>query len=290
MAKIIAFTKKNTRFPSLPEEDSFRYFEANNKIVVAVADGITRDPVGVKDYPFDDDKKAVKAALEKYPNPSPAKCAADEFCDSFTKFLKKGVRINKLSLISAFKFANGKINDLNAKHNRSVDYLENDFWACVASGGVITNHVLYWGYICDCGICVFDKLGNLRFRTTDCMADVSKHIDSQGKSFGSASWRKMIRYKYRNNPRNIVSGKLMSYGALTGECNALEFVKVGQFKPGKGDYVCFYSDGMAEIVYSKEFKSNLIKKKLSCLKEFSECVAKKDKRYEKEGTLVLVSL
>ncbi len=290
MAKIIAFTKKNTRFPSLPEEDSFQYLKTNNKVIVAVADGITRDPIGVKDYPSVNNKKATKAALDKYPNPSPARYAADEFCNSFTKFLKKDNKTHETSLLNAFKFANGKINNLNREYNPSIDYLENDYWACVASGGVIINNFLYWGYICDCGVCVFDKLGNLRFRTADDMKDVSKYIDSQGKSFRSASWRKIIRYKYRNNLKNVVAGKLMSYGALTGEHNALEFVKIGKFKLEKGDYVCFYSDGMAEVIYSKEFKSNLIKKKLDDLKEFSERVAKKDKKYEKEGTLVLVSL
>lgn len=283
--EITAFTKENISFPDLPKEDSFMYLGSENKTLVAVADGITRDPVGVKYLPSPEDKEAIKEALKKYPRPSPAKIAADKFCEYSLASLQDQTNVNKMILREAFEYANKGIQNLNKENVRQVDYLENDFWACVASAGVIENYTFFWGYICDCGICVFDKSGKLKFRTQNDFDEAGNYIDSHG-NWGDPEWRKEIRSKFRNNPKNIIDGRLISYGALTGEDTALEFLKTEKLELEKGDYIFFYSDGMEHIIYSEKFRKNLSENGLSKLENFCRIISYDDKKYGFEGTLV----
>jgi hypothetical protein len=282
--KIVAFTKENLKLP-LPEEDSFKYLEAKLGIIVAVADGVTRDPMCV---PYERCDEAILKILKEYPNPSPAKLAAEKFCTCFTSYLKNKAYIGEIVLASAFKYGNSKIYNLNKKHIKNIDYLENDYWSCVASGGTIVNNTLYWGYICDCGVCVFNKSGHLKFRTADDMQNTNKYIASLSNSWGSAKWRKEFRIKYRNTPNK--NGGLISFGVLTGEKTALNFVRVGKFDLEDKDYIFFYSDGMADIIYSDNFKRNLAKNGLLGLEKFCRKMALTNRRYELEGTLVALSL
>ncbi len=88
MKILAAFTKHNPKFERYrPEkEDAFRY-KTNGKIIIAVvADGITRDPIGIKTRPEFSDKKAMKETASNYPRPSPAKIAANLFCESFVEY------------------------------------------------------------------------------------------------------------------------------------------------------------------------------------------------------------
>jgi serine/threonine protein phosphatase PrpC len=280
--KLVTFTKENLKLP-LPEEDSFRYLEATSSAIIAVADGITRDSMCAM---YKQCNKAVLKILKGYPNPSPAKLAAEKFCESFTTYLKQEPQVNKKTITSAFSYANNEIFKLNEENVACVDYSENDYWGCVASGGVVINNTLYWGHICDCGVCVFDKFGNLKFRTEDDMQNANKCIDSLGDKWGLAKWRKEFRIKYRNNPNENYG----SYGALTGEKAALNFVRVGKFELSDKDYVLFYSDGMADIIYSNNFKRKLAKNGLIGLEKFCRNMAFMNRRYEREGTLVALSL
>lgn len=235
--KIIAFTKKNPnyRIRGHPEEDSFKYHKNKNKIIIAVADGETRDLV---------DGKYLKL--------SPAKKAADLFCKSFVTYLEK-LKPNKAFIRKAFRYSNDLIRKLNKKNNPNPNYLENDFWACVAVGGVIENSQLCYGFIADCGVAIFDKNGKLRFRTPDEGANKDDSIDKDvarryKTSFGEDKGRRIIRSEYRNNPSNPIS-----CGSLTGEKSAMSYVRTGSIKINDGDYIVFYSDGFARILYSNDF-------------------------------------
>ncbi len=253
---MIAFTKHNLRFRR-PEEDSFDYDLNGKKIIVAVADGITRDSVN-----------------GKYPNPSPAKIAADLFVKSFISEAKR-----KNSIEKSIKNSNNKIAKLNS--SLKVDYLANDYWACVGVGGVITNSKLEYGFIADCGVCVFSENGKLKFRTPNegpnSRGSIDEDIRKKYKtSFTEEKGRKIIRSKYRNN----IDEKL-SYGAFTGEKSALGFLRTGDFDLSKGDYIVFYSDGFIPIIYSKEFN---IAKEFNKLEDFFD--SKLDKIDGSEGTIV----
>jgi len=253
--KIIAFTKHNPKFEILnrPEEDSFKYVEKDGKIIIAVADGITRDLIN-----------------GKYPIPSPAKKAADIFCKSF---LEK----------QNFEYCNKKIAELNK--NLKVDYLENDFAACVAVGGVIENTKLKYGFTSDCGVAVFDEKGILKFRTRD--EGPAKYYKQRWNSekMKGLTWeddeaRRLTRSEFRNNLDNPYS-----FGVFTGEDNAIKFVHTGNKKLNNKDYIIFYSDGFSSIIYSRKFNIS---------REFNNLESYFDKNSNKidggEGTLVAVHL
>jgi len=239
--EITAFTKHNPKYKDLnhPEEDSFKYsINEGGRVIVAVADGITRDRI-----------------VGSYPNPSPAKKAADLFCNSFLAYIRNRT-LKDSSIKDAFRYGNRNIwRQLN--NDRKVDYLENDFAGCVASGGVIENGKLHWGFITDCGVCVFDKYGKLKFRTPDegpnSKGDIKEEVEKKyNTSFKEAKGRKITRSEYRNNVNNP-----LAYGALTGEDSGMNYVRTGEIGLEKEDRVIFYSDGFLSLIYSDEFSEKI---------------------------------
>ncbi|MDO8460431.1 MAG: hypothetical protein Q7S74_04940 [Nanoarchaeota archaeon] len=272
----IAFTKHNPKYSYLnhPEEDSFRYLFGKDKMVVVVADGVARDPIGVSEFPDNSDKEAMSKLMESYPRPSPAKKASDTFCNTFIKYDKK------LVILDIFKECNNQIKKLNK--GLVVDYLENDFAACVASGGIVESNILYYGFIGDCGVCVYDEKFQILFRTSDEVQGRKIHEEGRklGKNRRQAEWRARVRSHYRNNKSNS-----LSYGALTGESSALHFIKTGKINVKKGNTVIFYSDGMAPLIYSE------IVPKMKNLGDLENYIAKNLEEMEgTEGTIVAIKI
>lgn len=263
--RIVGFTKHNTNLKHkdypYAGEDSFNYYK-NRKVIIAVADGITRSIINMKNLSEE----------------SPAKKAADLFCKSFIRYARKSNSIR-----NAIIYSNKKIRDLN--EGLEVDYLENDFWACVGIGGVIKNKNLYYGYVADCGVCVFNKKGRLRFKTKNegpnSKGSIDKDIRKKFKtSFEEPEGKVLIRSRYRNNPKEP-----LSYGAFTGEKNVFHFLRTGSFKLHKEDYVLFYSDGISPIISSKRFNVS------KCFDSLEEYFDKKLNKIDgSEGTLVAVTL
>ncbi len=285
LQKNIAFTLENTKAHHLiPTEDSFKIKIGKRYKIIAVADGITRDPLGLPNLASPRVLIEEIKFVEKYPRPSPAKIAADAFCRTFIQSVQTDGQISQRTVADAFSKANEKIKILNQKRNPHPDYLENDFWSCVASGGVIKDQKLYWGYICDCGVCIFDKNGKLKFHTENDKEKADKLGDFKGKSWRDPKWRYERRKEYRNNPLKRIGGKIVSYGALTGEENALFFLKTGMQKLHPGDRIFFYSDGMEKIVYSKEFRKILMLRSWDEMEE--ECKRLHQIKEGAEATLV----
>ena len=271
--EIFGFTKPACHPIKLPEEDSFAFKEVDGTVVAAVADGITRDPIGVKFLPPRAALAARRRAFANYPNPSPAKIAADIFCRSFSQFLSAHYSTAKYSsgkiIKDAFQSANEKIAEYNRQTFPRIDYLENDFAACVAVGGIINDKRLFYGFIGDCGVAVFDKTGRLKFRTPDEVEPVQKFLMSENKSFSDPARRVEIRSQFRNNPKHRVNGKKLSFGALTGEPVASQYFRFGDINLVAGDRVLFYSDGITEIIFDKNFGDWLTKNNLSELKNYT---------------------
>lgn len=244
--EVKAFTKPNPKYKilNLPEEDCFRF---DKKLgIFAVADGITRDPEGIIEIPGLLEVSEIESVIENYPRPSPAGIAAGVFCDCFLDFLKKEKNIKK-----GFKFCNKEIKKLNDENNPHPDYLVNDFWACVGAGGFVFDGKLYWGFVGDCGVAVFDKKGKLKFKTKDEVVSKKRGKEIENKyntEFKFAKGRKITRSLYRNNPANP-----LAYGALTGEKNAEGYFKFGCLDLVEGDFVVFYSDGFVSLLFSKDF-------------------------------------
>lgn len=243
---VVSFTLHNPQYKRRtahrPQEDVTQFRITRDRVVACVADGITRDSV-------------LKRGRRVYPNPSPAREAAEAFCDSFIAKMKS-VPPSVPSLRSAMRFANNALWSLNK--DLEVNYLDCDYAGCVASCAVIAQKTLYYGFLTDCGVCVFDRSGTLKFRTPDegpsqkIASIISKHPKKFGTSWNDPRWRARVRSHFRNNP-----SENHSYGALTGESVASEYFRVGKRTLCAGDYVILYSDGMIPLLFSPDFNPSL---------------------------------
>lgn len=248
--KIISITLPDIKYGEIkPEEDSFI---ARDKVFV-VADGITRDPL----KPLDFGKLSMKRLLDSYPIPSPAKMAADSFCHSFLKHVVK--RKNNIETVkTGFKFANDQIKKINDRLNPNPDYLINDYYGCVACAGIIGKNIIHWGFVGDCGLAIFDLGGKLKFRTPDGLQNFEEYIDKHPNYWRKPERRKYIRSEFRNNPNQIKDGRLVGYGALTGEESAQVFFQFGSNKIEKNDLIVLYTDGFAKSIEESAFYATLM--------------------------------
>ena len=270
-----------------PIEDAINY---NSLGILAVADGVTRDPSLTlptgptflpKSGPLGKIRKLISLYQfnKNYPRPSPAAAASKVFVESFlsTMLSIEQEDINSQEIGLAFKIANEKIKKLNS-HILETNYLTSDYAGCVASAACVTNEFFHYGFICDCGVCVVDKNGNVKFKTDD--EGPSKHDEKiweeiRKKLHNDAVWenpkaRSMVRREYRNNPQNK-----NSFGVLTGEETALPYIKSGSVRRAETDSLMVYTDGFNEIAFRED--QNISGPTHWKLKdEYAEKISKKD--------------
>lgn len=283
--KIFFISLPNIKYGRLiPAEDSFLF----HKNVFCVADGITRDPIGIDNF----NGALLSDFAKSYPKPSGASIAADEFCQTFIKRLKNKKTINLKMMRQAFVSGNKAIGALNKKFVRETDYLANDWWGCVACGGAIIENSLYWGAICDCGIAIFDRFGFLKFRTRNWMNDFLRYetarLNRPDFNWNDAEYRKKVRSKFRNNYK-ISAG----YGALTGECTAEKFMHFDKIDLERGDLIVFYTDGFEKTISQRGFFKAVYQEKQVAFKNKMEALSfnlskKNYSDYGKERTLIAV--
>ena len=256
-----------------PIED--QYYANENEAIVA--DGITRDPIGMSDF----SKFTKKEFLERYPRPSGAELAAKEVCSTFSKTTG--------SLVDRLIEANRSVKRLNENSINECDYLENDYYGTVASCISIEDNILNYAYICDCGIIVYDKDGNVKYKTPDDKELYSDpYINKIGIPWNLPEARRIVRSEYRNNLNNIIDGKCVSYGALTGEENAIDFIRTGRLELADGDIIIVYSDGFSYYLTENEFINNIINFNKDSFEKYIEEKSKEDyEKYGKEKTLVM---
>ncbi len=258
-----------------PTEEAYR---VDTEIgAIAVADGVTRDPMKYLPSGFLGKLKF----MWYYPKPSPAKKSADIFCETFPLVLKDFDTKDEKAVRKAIEEANNRIGYWNTQNIPNVDYVTNDFAGCVASGTVEQKGIISWGFLTDCGVAIFDEKGNLRFRTeSEDPHRLDKYIwqDSQieGKSWNQPEVRVRIRSHYRNNPN-----EKHSFGVLTGQKEAMSYVRAGTQEIRPNDYLAVYTDGLEPIIFSGGFADKLKERDIDGL----ERLCKKGVRTE--GTLVL---
>ena len=267
------FENIKTKGINFPVED--QYYANDNEAIVA--DGITRDPIGISDF----SKTTKREFLEKYPRPSGAELAAKEICSTFPE--------TKGSLVDRLIETNKSVKRLNDEYIPECDYLENDYYGAVASCICIKDNILYYAYICDCGVIVYDKFGNTKFKTEDDKEIYSDpFVNNIGISWNLPEARKIVRSEYRNNINKVVDGNCISYGALTGEESAINFIRSGQLKIEEGDIIIVYSDGVTYYLNDKEFINHIINFNKDNFEKYIEEKSKEDyDKYGKEKTLVM---
>lgn len=258
---------------NFPIED--QYYANDNEAIVA--DGITRDPIGISDF----SKCTKEKFLEKYPRPSGAELAAKEVCSTFSNITG--------SLVERLVEANRSVRRLNEKYISNCDYLENDYYGTVASCISIEDNILKYAYICDCGVIVYGNNGDVKFKTEDDKELYSDpYINKIGIPWNLPEARKIVRSEYRNNLQNVVDGKCVSYGALTGEKSVINFIRSGQLELQEGDIIIVYSDGFTYYLNDKEFINNIINFNKDIFEKYIEEKSREDyEKYGKEKTLVM---
>lgn len=271
-------TFSNIRKPSdiFPIED--QYYASENEAIVA--DGITRDPIGISDF----STCSQSEFFEKYPNPSGAELAAKDICETFSTATG--------SLIERLIRCNDSIRNLNNQYILNCDYLENDYYGAVASCISIKNTILDYAYICDCGVIIYDLFGNIKFQTEDDKELYSDpFINKIGIPWNLPEARIIVRRDYRNNPDNVFDGKCISYGAITGENNAINFIKSGQVQLSNGDIVLVYSDGFNKFLHDKEFILHILNFNKNDFESYVNLKSQNDyDQYGKEKTLVVFKI
>lgn len=255
-------------------EDSYDFDK--NKKAVAAADGVTRDPSEI--LPDLSTESGKIEFTKNYPNPSPAKIAAD----IFTKVFVKSVKPSEAGIKDSFEKANQEIMRWNQENIQKVNYLLNDFAGTVAAGAVVQGDKYFYGFICDCGVAVFDKHGKLRLITgdegpgkSDISYAIKKTSEDEKVNWQMPEGRVLVRKHFRNRP-----SKPNTYGVLTGEKQAMKYVKVGSGNLEPGDILIVYSDDSRPIITSKEFSVLIKKKSLDRLKGLLK------EKVNNEGTLV----
>ena len=262
---------------NFPVED--QYYAGENTAIIA--DGITRDPIGIKDF----SKCSKKDLIINYPNPSGAEMCAKEICKTFKE--ENGTLKEKLIK------CNEAVNLLNKKYIKECDYLENDYYGAVASCIEIKESTLKFAYICDSGVIVYNKLGNIKFQTED---DKKIYSDPYKREAGLPPWylsecRKIVRSKWRNNPDNIIDGKCVSFGAITGEKEAISFIKSGEIEIEKEDTVLLYSDGFSEFLHEQEFINKILDFNKEDFENYIVFKSTQDyEKYGKEKTIIIYKI
>lgn len=258
---------------NFPIEDQF--YASDDETIVA--DGITRDPIGISDLSV----CSYNERLEKYPRQSGAELAATEICNTFSK--TSGSLIDKLTK------CNESVKKLNNKYIKKCDYLENDFYGAVASCISIKNSILDYAYICDCGVIIYDSFGNIKFQTeNDKELYSDPYINKIGIPWYLPESRVIVRRDYRNNLSNIQDNKCVSYGAITGEEAAISFIRTGQIQLSAGDLIAVYSDGFINFLHEEDFISEILDFEQVKFEKYIEEKSHLDyEKYGKEKTLVL---
>lgn len=217
------------KFDEKPNED---FYLASKKLpIFAVADGVTQSHFKNGKYAF----------------PSGARESAEIFCKSVIKFLENNLNIEK-----AFNFANEKIRGLNIKYgiDKRLNYVEYDWLDTVGIAGFIVKNKLYYGYVGDCGLIIFDKNNKKKFQAKDMVAPAVKRFKEMHKGWENFPQEKrtlIIHRDFRNNKNK------KGYGSFSGEEGVKNYYKFGVEKLNRNDLAVFYSDGFFELLRDKKF-------------------------------------
>ena len=280
---IHGFTVGNWKHILLPTEDAYRFLQAGDVKIIANADGITRDPRIGKIIDISTILGKIKF-VPFYPRLSPAYESARRFCNKFVRSIERFPQYyaSKITLKDAFCNTNQSIAKFNEKYFPKPDYMKKDLAGCVASGALILGRDVFYGFIADSGFIVFDKKGNIGFKTPNEGPNSKGSIDEvvarrHKTSFKYPRGRAFIRSHYRNNP-----SEPLSYGALTGEATAMHYVKTGYYELREGEIPMVFTDGLEEALLSGKFADLIRRGKFFSIRNFCR------KKVKTEGSLVYV--
>ena len=264
------------KFDKKPNEDF--YLTSKKFPIFIVADGVTQSH-------FDDGTYAF---------PNGAKEAAEIFCYKTLDILERELN-NDLSekdirkvFVKAFDAANGEIKKLNIKYgiDKKMNYVEYDWFDTVAVAGLIVKDKLFYGYVGDCGLIIFNEANNKQFKTKDMVAPAVRNFTEIYEKNGILPLKErtlVIHKNFRNNPDK------KGYGSFSGEEGVKNYYKFGTEKLNKNDLVVFYTDGFVGYLKDRNFIKAIRQENK---KELNKCVSAKTKqnpkKYGTDRTLVSI--
>lgn len=245
-----------------------------NELSFCVADGVTRDNINGEAVMYPETKEEANYWLQTYPNPSGAFLSAKIVCDTFISEIKKYEKkeISQEVIFDITKKCNAALKTIN--DNRNIDYLKEDYYCCEAVGGIIIENYLYCFSLGDCHITLLDDNYNVCFTTINNHKQFEDYLDNIYIKENNFDWnnpddRIMVRKDYRNNPSKKYKEQDISYGAFSGEENALYYIDTYKVDLSKVEYICAYSDGCEPFFDNTKTIENLIKN-LDSLKKFGK--------------------
>jgi hypothetical protein len=165
----------------------------------------------------------------KYPKPSPARVVAETVATVLGLHLIAG-----LDILTAFQTANKSAYSLNKVFGfLNTDYLFSDLAGCVASAITVHDNTFKYGFIGDCGVAKLDQHANLIWHTPDEVAPVVRTFKTLIYETVVNERLVRIRRDFRNKPQ----ADHLTYGVITGEKEAMSYVRTGE-KIFKKDFRC----------------------------------------------------
>lgn len=216
--------------PFKTESEDF-FFQQKN--VFVVTDGVSRSFQG------------------KYPVPSPARIVAEAVANTIGLCLLTGATIQ-----DAFKAGSISARFWNKHFGYffNTDYLFHDLAGCVASTVTIQDKTFKYGFIGDCGVAKLSGSGELIWHTPDEVAPVVKTFKTLISETATNDRLVRIRRDFRNKPQ----ADHLTYGVITGEKEALSYVRTGEIEFEKGETILLYSDGVFPFFQDAEFRQLLL--------------------------------
>lgn len=201
-----------------------------------------------------------------YPNPSPAAEAAKIGAFEAIKVIreKNQDQTPEDVLRLAFTESNKRIKEYNDSlgiTEETINYVSKQYASTVGAVGFIEDGFLYYGQINDCGVMVLDKDGRVISNAID---DQKIYKDMLSKKRNNGELKEGSLEEHVFVRREVVNrnyefrGRKITYGVLTGQEEAENFVRIGSCKLLLGQTLLFYSDGLIPFLSNQNFLNIVI--------------------------------
>lgn len=224
---VVARSRRN-RSVDKPNEDAYAVRLDGLRTAIVVADGVTRSrrPDG------------------GYPDPSGAALTARLVAHTLVSAL--ATPETQVDLAAAFRIANQAVDQLNRAHHvwDRLDYGEHDLWGAVATVAVVERGRVRWGHIGDAVLLHLPSSSGLHACTPDQVAAANRLLATLPADEVAAPGGRdgYARSRLRNRPEETVS-----YGVLTGEPAAEQYVVTGELAVARGDRLALCTDGLRSL-------------------------------------------
>ena len=268
------FVKYNRK----PNED---FHLASSKMpIFIIADGVTQGRFESGVYAF----------------PAGAKAAAQIFCYTILEFLEKGIdlskkknhQFNKNLVKKSFNLANQRVYELNKNEGiyEKMNLFEYDLFDTVGVVGFVLDDSLYYGFVGDCGLIIFNKSNKVKFQTKDMVKPAVEKAKVIHKDWKNLSEKQQIIIEHRDF-RNTPDKK--GYGSFSGEKEVEKYYQIDKKALKKGDLFVFYSDGFVDYFQFPGFIEILRNKNKKSLDKFTLEKARLDNsKYGSDRTLISI--